>query len=267
MVVTETTGPEALDRCLLSVFEAARHPRYSVLVSDSVHRGRDCSAVLQKWRHREPVRFSVLSGGPTSQEGDPRNAAARAARGEFLLFLGGNTEVITPEWIGRMMEHAQRPAIGAVGAQLLSTDNTVSHAGFVLGIGGGIGESHHGLPSNRRGYFGRINTLSNVAAVSGECLMCRREAFEEVGGFDASLRGRYADADLCLRLLRLGKRSVYLPDVQLYRRRTRGPPVAGDGASDPSRARFVERWRLYVERDPYYSPHLTRLDENYQIGE
>lgn len=97
------------------------------------------------------------------------------------MFLNNDTEVVTPDWIDAMLEQAQRPSIGAVGALLLYPDDTIQHAGVVAGVGGVAGHSHKHYKYGSHGYFNHINTVNNFSAVTAACLMCRRNVFEEVG--------------------------------------------------------------------------------------
>ena len=168
------------------------------------------------------------------------------------------------------MEQAQRPAIGAVGPLLLYPDRTVQHAGVIVGIGGTAGHAHRGRLSNSKGYFGRLITMSNVTAVTGACLVCRREVFESAGGFDEAFDTAYGDVDFCLRLLERGLRNVYVPRARLYHRESQSLGTLPDGARNESYHRavalFRKRWAAYIADDPCYSPHLSRTHEDYVIA-
>jgi len=131
----------------------------------------------------------------------------------WLLFLNNDTEVIEPIWLSAMAEHVQRPEVGAVGARLLFSDDTVQHAGIVVGVGGIAHHAFRGFPAETSGVVSRqLHMLKNYSAVTAACLMTRREVFDEVGGFDEKqLPVTFNDVDLCLKMRRAGYLIVYTP--------------------------------------------------------
>jgi glycosyltransferase involved in cell wall biosynthesis len=269
IIIPTRDAPRLLDRCLLSVFEGSTYSNLEVIVVDNGSPGAETRRVLAKWRGRQPVRFRSLRLDVPFNFSSLCNAGARDAAGQFLLFLNDDTRVISPDWIESMLEHAQRPTIGAVGAQLLYPDNTVQHAGVVVGIAGTAGHAHRGAPADAPYYFGRLNTLSNVSAVTGACLMCRRHTFEELGGFDETFDAAFNDVDLCLRMLDRGLRNIYVPHVKLYHLESTTWKRTDAETQRQAYARgtehFRRRWAGYIAHDPCYSPHLTRVSENYAI--
>ena len=168
-----------------------------------------------------------------------------------------------------MVEQVQRPQIGAVGALLLFPDDTVQHAGVVMGLGGIAGHSYYRMTSQMPGYFGNLIGFNNVSAVTGACLMCRRDVFEQMEGLDEALTVAYNDVDFCLKLLDSGYRNLYLPHVVLYHHESKS---RGYEDSPEKKARLKQesqimenRWQKYIDNDPFYSPHLTRVCQNYSI--
>jgi len=139
----------------------------------------------------------------------------------------------------------------------------------VMGVGGVAGHSYYQMPKNTPGYFGNVVGLNNVSAVTGACLMCRREVFEQVGGFDDTLMVAYNDVDLCLKMLEKGYRNIYLPHVVLYHHesKSRGYEDSPEKKARLEReSRIIEsRWQKYIDNDPYYSPHLTRICQDFGI--
>lgn len=142
----------------------------------------------------------------------------KQANGEYIIFLNNDTSVITPEWIEEMLMYAQRSNVGAVGAKLYFDDNTIQHAGVVLGLGADrvAGHSHYRMPKENLGYMGRLYYAQNVSAVTGACMMMRKSVFEEVNGFDESFRVAFNDVDLCMRIRKAGYLIVFTPYAELY---------------------------------------------------
>ena len=192
------------------------------------------------------------------------NFAAREARGELLLFLNNDTEGINPDWMESLVKQAVQPGVGAVGAKLYFADDTIQHAGIVVGMGGVAGHSHLFYPRGAQGYGQRLRFTQNVAAVTGACLLCPRAVFEQVGGFDEGFVLAFNDVDLCLSILKAGHRVVWTPDAELYHleSKTRGYE---DTPEKQARFRrecdlFYSKWADFLKAgDPYYNRHF-RLD-------
>lgn len=270
IVVPTRDQPALLDRCLLSIFESTTYPDFEVIVVDNGSVDPVTACTLRRWRTREPRRVRALRVDAPFNFAALCNAGAAASTGRYLLFLNDDTHVISPDWLESMVEQGQRARIGAVGAQLLYPDRTLQHAGIVLGIGGTAGHPHRGMPASAAGYVGRLSTTANVAAVTGACLMCRRETFDAIGGFDEAFDAAYNDVDLCLRMLERGFRHVYLPHVQLYHLESqswrRVPQRDREALQARASERLRRKWGRYVKRDPYYSPHLARHDESHGLS-
>jgi O-antigen biosynthesis protein len=241
-----------LERCISSIEELTTYRHFDIIIVDNDSTDPATRMYLDRLPHRvlrirEPFNFARLC-----------NAAAGVSSGEHLLFLNDDTEVIERGWLDAMLEHAQRPEVGAVGARLLFPNGTIQHAGVVVGIQGKAGHAFWGNRANDRGYFDFPLVIRNYSAVTGACLMVRRAVFDDMKGFDETFAVSYNDVDLCLRLRQRGYLVVYTPYAVLYHHQsaTRGP-------YDPDRDRAYEqrlrdRWRDVFERgDPYYSPHLT----------
>ena len=169
-----------------------------------------------------------------------------------------------------MVEQAQRPSIGAVGALLLYDNDTIQHAGVVMGIGDVAGHSHRHFPSTTPGYVCQVKTISNYSAVTGACLMCRRDIFDSIGGFTEELAVAYNDVDLCLKMVAKGYRNIYLPHVVLYHYESKSRGYEDTPEKELRRLReaaiLESRWQYMIDHDPCYSPHLTRGREDYSIN-
>ena len=203
----------------------------------------------------EPFNFSRIN-----------NAAAARARGPLLCFLNNDTEVISADWLEEMVSLAVREGVGAVGAMLYYPNDTMQHAGVVLGLGGIASHPHRGERRGAPGNYGRAALTQTMSAVTAACMLLRKSAFDAVGGFDESLAVAYNDVDLCLRLQARGFRNVWTPFAELYHYES---VSRGDDLNDDNRERFLaesramsDRWGGLLTADPYYNPNLslTRAD-------
>ena len=237
-----------LRACLDSITNKTSYKNFEILIVDNNSREPETMQYLESTPHR------VLRFGEEFNFSRINNFAAGHASGKYLLFLNNDTEVISPEWITAMLEWAQQPEIGAVGAKLIYPNHTIQHVGVVLGLGGVAGHPLTGEPKDTARYFGVGQMTRNWAAVTAACMMLRREAFEAVGGFDEDLKVAFNDVDLCLQLLRSGLRNLVTPYAQLYHHES-----ASRGYSlDPREVGYMKlKWGALLENDPYYNPNLT----------
>jgi GT2 family glycosyltransferase len=162
-----------------------------------------------------------------------------------------------------MVSFAQHKDIGIVGAKLLYPDDTIQHAGVLIGLGGVAGHAFTHAYKDDPGYFNYIQSVNNYAAVTAACMMCRKDVFLEVNGMEESFEVEYNDVDFCLKVLDKGYYNVYVPEVVLYHfeSATRGHPHQ-NSASYARHVReialFKEKWQKYIDHDPYYNPNLNR---------
>ena len=194
------------------------------------------------------------------------NFGVQYARGEYLLFLNNDTEIINENVIEEMLGYCMRDDVGIVGARLYYEDDTVQHAGVVVGLGGVAGHAFVGAAKDDPGYFRRIFVAQDYSAVTAACLMSKRKVFDKVKGFEETLAVAFNDIDFCMKVRKAGYLIVYNPYVELhhYESKSRG---LEDTEEKIERFQgeieiFQERWKEFLEEgDPYYSPNLT-LDKN-----
>lgn len=252
---------QLLGRCLESLAQSS-YANYEVLILENGSTQEDTGVYYEQLSRKRQAR--VLNWTRPFNFAAINNFGAVHARGEVLLFLNNDVEALHPDWMEALVTHALRPEIGAVGAKLLFADGSVQHAGVVLGMGGVAGHVHSRFPRDAAGYLDRLRRVQNVAAVTGACLMTRREVFEQVGGFDERFVLAYNDVDYGMQVRALGYRVLWTPEAELYHleSKTRGYE------DDPvKQARFRREFDLFRNKwaaelaagDPYYSPNL-RLD-------
>ncbi len=205
--------------------------------------GRHATRVLD---YPEPFNWSAIN-----------NMAAAGSHSDMLLFMNNDIEATSPDWLGALVEQAQRPEVGAVAPRLVYPDGHVQHAGVVLGLGGIAMHLFSRLPPGRAGYFGWDRVVRGYSALTGACLLVRRPVFEEVGGFDEDLPVAFNDVDFCLRLAQAGYRMLYTPHAEL----THYESVSrGHSGFTTDFATFVSRWWDVLGRDdPAYNPNLGRF--------
>jgi glycosyltransferase involved in cell wall biosynthesis len=259
-----------LGTCLRSIFQKAACERFEVIIVDNDSREPETQALFRLWRGREPSRFRVVPLPIPFNFPALINEGVRHARGDLVLLLNNDIEVISEEWLTEMAAQAMRSRVGAVGVKLLYPDDTVQHAGVVLGVGGIAGHSHKYFANDRPGYFDRLRITANCAAVTAACLMVKKARFLEVGGFDVALPVAFNDVDFCIKLLKAGYYNLCLSDLKLYHHesQTRGPE---DTVEKQLRFRgeielMEARWGDLLKKDPFYSPHLTRDREDSSIS-
>jgi GT2 family glycosyltransferase len=257
IIIPSKDNPAPLLACIATIEGRSTWQNRELVVVDNGSIRRDALRLLRDLgprhtilRDPRPFNWSALN-----------NTAAAQSRGEYLLFLNDDVEVIAPDWIEALLEQAQQDGVGAVGGKLLYPDGTVQHAGIALGIGV-AGHVFRRLPGDAPGYHGLALAVRDVSAVTGACLMVSRRVFDEVGGFDERLPVAFNDIDFCLRLRSRRLAVVWTPHARLlhHESATRGllhPPAA--------EALMWERWGAILAQDPYYSPHLTRSREDYGV--
>jgi glycosyltransferase involved in cell wall biosynthesis len=260
---------DVLDTCLRSIFTLTTYENYEVLIVDNGSVEAKTRELFDRWSAKEPDRFRVIAYDAPFNYSKINNFAVEHSDSPYLLFLNNDTEVIDGDWITAMLEQAQRESIGAVGVTLLYPDDTIQHAGVVLGIGGVAGHSHKTFPHGSGGYVAQLKTINNYSAVTAACLMCRRDAFAAIGGFEPGLQIAFNDVDFCLKLTEKGYRNVHLPHVVLYHyeSKSRGledtieKQMRFKGEVDYMR----DRWGEILDHDPCYSQNLTRVTEDWAI--
>lgn len=249
---------DLLSRCISSIVNKTSYPNYEIIVVDNESKTEEAREYFRNFEHRllhfqGPFNFSALN-----------NLAVEQTTSPWLLFLNNDVEVIDSEWLTIMAEHVQRPEVGAVGARLLYPNDTVQHAGVVLGVGGIAEHAFRHFPADAPGVCRQLQVTRNYSSVTGACLLTRRDVFEEVGGFDEErLPVTFNDVDLCLKMRRAGYLVVYTPFARLYHHESATRRRSVEALETEV---MRERWPDYLERDPYYNPNLSRERADFSLG-
>jgi len=251
-IIIPTKGNvKLLKTCIESIETISSYKNYEIIIIDNSDKKKETKKYLNGLKHKvisydKPFNFSRIN-----------NFGVTNARGEHVIFLNDDTSVISPDWMERMLEHSTKPNIGAVGALLFYPNDTIQHAGVLVGVGGITSHAFEGLPRNDQGYKGLVQTVRECSAVTGACMMIKKSLFEQVGRFDENLAYSFNDVDLCLRLREKGHCVIYTPYAQLYHHGTASRPYVQDNNEIRY---FVKLWHdVILKGDPYYDQNLSRV--------
>lgn len=263
VIVPTRDRRELLEACLDGVLNRTDYPAIEVIVVDNESTDPGTIEYLAQIAADPRVRVLPVSGEFNYSR--LNNIAVAESTGEILLLLNNDIEVMEPGWLSELVSQAVRPDVGAVGAKLLYPDNTIQHAGVLLGIGwpGGVaGHAYHRAGRDEVGPFGQLAVVREAAAVTGACLAVRQSLFEQVGGLDEhNLKVAFNDVDFCLRLREAGLRNIWTPFATLYHKESasRGDDLNGEKHRRFRReaAYMRERWGHLLDNDPFWNPNLS----------
>lgn len=250
IIIPTKNNTSLLKQCLESIESKSTYKNYEIIIVDNNSKKPESTSYLSALKHKvishnDPFNFSKIN-----------NFAVTNAEGKHVIFLNDDTEVISSDWIERMLEHSQRPDVGAVGVKLLYPDDTIQHAGVLMGVGTLTAHAFEGFPRDHVGHKG-LQTVHDCSAVTGACMMIRKQLFQEIGGFDEHLAYAFNDVDLCLRLRKKGYSIVYTPYAELYHYTQSTRPYI---VNVEEIRYFTERWHdLILQGDPYYDRNLSRV--------
>ena len=197
------------------------------------------------------------------------NWAVKKTKGNILLFLNNDTEIINSDWLTNMLEHIERGEVGAVGAKLLYSNDHIQHAGIILGVGGVASHAFLNFHSSNNTYYGNANVVRNYTACTGACLMIKKTTFNAIGGMDEDLKVAYNDIDLCMKIRKLGLLITYTPYAKLYHyeSRTRGYEVSEENKKRLNLEEEIlfNKWGDLIKEDPYYNKNLNSKKIDYTI--
>lgn len=263
IVIANKDHAEDLKRCVDSIIQKSTYANYEIIIVENNSATEEIKKLYQQYQTQHSFIKVVTFTGAFNYSA-VNNLGVKSAAGDYILLLNNDTEVITPGWMEELLMYAQREDVGAVGAKLYYPDKTIQHAGVVIGLGAHrtAGHTHYKIPHQNLGYMGRLCYAQNMSAVTGACLMVRKERFEEVGGLEESFAISLNDVDFCLKLRAKGYLNVFTPFAELYHHESisRGLDDAGEKAEryNQESARFREKWAKELEAgDPYYNPNFS----------
>ena len=259
-----------LDRCLTSLYQNAGYDNFEVLVIEN----NSTDPATEAYYQTLPGRFArcrVVRYQGAFNFSAINNFGAQFAKGEHLLLLNNDIEILSGDFLRELLSYSQRPDVGAVGAKLYYPDDTIQHAGVLMGINGSAGHSHKSYPRTAVGDLYRLVTTQNYMAVTGACLMTKASLYHAAGGLDEEkFAVAYNDVDYCLKLWQQGLHNVYTPRAEAYHyeSKSRGLDTLSENARryEREKANFYAKYKQYIDNyDPYYNPHFNNLFENFGL--
>ena len=269
-IITPTKdNKHILEKCIDSIFHKTTYRNYEVIIVDNQSSDYETIEYLRylsslkkvkTLKYEAPFNFSAIN-----------NFAVKYAEGEVIVFLNNDTEIITHQWLEVMLGCLEQPKVGAVGVKLLYPNNTIQHAGVIIGLHGTADHPFKGCGRYEEGYMGRACLQQDLSAVTGACMMTWRWLFEEIGGFDeVNLPVAFNDVDYCLRLRSKGYRVVFTPYVELYHYEslTRGKEKSKMYKEERKKEDLFirEKWRNFLQKDPFYNPNLELKGEAFSLS-
>lgn len=268
IIIPNKDEKETLQTCLVSIFEKTAYRNFEIIIVENNSKTQEIFDYYKEIDGRNGVR--VVYWDRDFNYSAINNFGAAHVKGDYFVFLNNDMEIISGDWLEEMLGHCERPGTGIVGARLYYPDDTVQHAGIIVGMGGIAGNILVGLKRGHTGYMHRESLQQDLSAVTAACMMVKREAFEAVGGFDERLKVAFNDVDFCLRVGERGYLTVYDPYAELYHyeSKTRGAEDTKEKVH-----RFQDeieymrgRWKALLKSgDPYYNRNLSLSKWNYSL--
>ena len=260
IIIPTKNQPELLEKCARGVLNDTDYPLLEVAIIDHDSDDPRTKALFKEFSKDSRVRIMRYSG-PFNYSAII-NFAVDSTEGEVLAFLNNDIEITHADWIREMVSHVARPDIGAVGAKLFYPNGNIQHAGVVLGMGGVAGHQFCQMPHNYPGPNGETILVREVSSVTGACMLVRRSAFVEAGGFDAiNLPVAFNDIDFCLRLRERGYRNIFTPFAQLvhHESASRGTDFTPERLEEFEREceYMIAKWGGIIRSDPFFNPNLS----------
>ena len=268
VIIPNKDEKETLQTCLESLKKNTSYQNFEIIIIENNSTTEEIFKYYKELSRDQQIH--LLRWGKEFNYSAINNFGVAHARGEYLLFLNNDVKSIEPDWMEEMLGVCQRPEVGGVGAKLIYLDNTIQHAGCVIGMGGIAGHMFVDMPADRTGYLHKASLLQDMSAVTAACLMMKKEVFEQAGGFTEELAVAFNDVDLCLKVRKNNHLVVYDPYAKLYHMESKTR-----GAEDSKEK--VRRFQTEIEYmrchwmdilkngDPYYNKNLSLTKWNYSL--
>ena len=266
IIIPTKNGLELVKQCIDTLYSKTVYSNFEVLLVDNQSDDVEAIAYFNQLSAQQKVR--LLEYDAPFNYSAINNFAVKQAKGDLLVLLNNDVEVISPLWLTEMVSQLMRPSIGCVGAKLYYADNTVQHAGVIVGLGRCAGHSHKLYQRTDDGYIQRLKLVQNYTAVTAACLGIRKSVYEQVSGLnEISLAVAYNDVDLCLKVKAAGYDNIWSPYIELYHHESVSRPSDYQPEEHQrylSEVQYMQKtWLLDNYIDPAYSPWLTMISEDF----
>lgn len=261
-----------LKRCITSIINKSTYSNYEIIVIENNSETKEIKEYYETLsQYGEKIKVVNYEGAFNYSL--VNNFGASYAKGDYVLLLNNDTEVITADWMEEMLMYAQREDVGAVGAKLYYPDNTIQHAGIILKMGAHrtAGHCHYKRDKEFLGYMGRLCYAQDFSAVTGACLMVKKSLWDKLEGLDKKFEISLNDIDFCLRLRELGLLNIFTPFAELYHYESvsRGLDDSGEKAERYNRESelFRNKWKEVLDKgDPYFNPNFSLDKSDFAIN-
>ena len=263
IIIPTKDHADILENCLKSIYKLSTYQNYEIIVIDNNSEKEETFALLKTYAKNKNFRYQRIEC--EFNYSYLNNEAVKMAKGEYVILLNNDIEVITPNWLELMLSYASLKSTGTVGAKLLFPDDTIQHAGIIMGKGGLAGHAHYGKNKDYISPQYELKMPYDVSACTAACLMVSKNKFNEVNGLEEKLKVAFNDVDFNLKLLDKGYNNIFLPNVLLYHYESKS---RGLDTTPEKQKRFVqewalveEKWKKYIEHDPFYNDNFSKNDD------
>ena len=269
IVIPNKDHMEDLSRCVESIINKSTYENYEIVIVENNSETKEIFDYYKALEHNPKIRVVKYEGDFNYSR--INNFGVTFTNGKYVLLLNNDMKVITREWMEELLMYAQRPDVAAVGAKLYYADNTIQHAGIVIGLGAprASGHTHYKDDKMHLGYMGRLCYAQDVTAVTGACLLVSRAQYDEVGGLDETFSVAFNDVDFCLKLRHAGYLNVFTPFAELYHyeSKTRGMEEGEKMKRFQHEVDlFRTKWKADLDAgDPYFNPNFSLDYSDYTI--
>lgn len=268
IIIPTKDKSDLLKTCIDSIFKATQKVKFEIIIIDNNSEEEATKNLFEHYSNNYE-NITVLTLKIPFNYSKLNNEAVKIAKGNLLLFLNNDTEVISKNWLEILAGQAERDEVGIVGAKLLYPNNTIQHAGVVLGIGGVAGHVHLQKNEDASGYYSRLKLNYNYSAVTGACLMVKKNIFEDVCGLDEDLQVAFNDVDFCIKVMSKGFYNIYLSKVKLYHYESisRGKDDTLEKMTKFQNECYImkNKWNTILENDPFYNKNLSLVNHDFEI--
>lgn len=271
IIIPNKDHVDDLSRCVESIINLSTYDNYEIVIVENNSETAEIRTYYEEISRHPRVQVVEYKGDFNYSK--INNFGVQYAKGEYLLFLNNDTEVITPDWMEELLMYAMRKDVGVVGAKLYYPDKTIQHAGIVIGLGAHrtAGHTHYRIPEANVGYMGRLCYAQDVTAVTGACMMVSKALYEELGGLDESFTVALNDVDFCLRVREKGLLNIFTPFAELYHyeSKSRGSDKKDERALryQQESDRFRVKWAdALAKGDPYYNPNFSLDHSDFTVN-